>query len=313
MTNTTKKKSLQNFFLKLAACLLIISLVDFTAGAILNKYYFNQQSGYDYLTTCAIENTTADILILGSSRAVNIYNTDIFAKQTKLSCFNAGRYGEPIFYHYAVLKAALKRYTPKTVILSFDAGNFSINAEAYDRIAALLPYYKRHPEIHSIVELKSPFEKMKLLSSIYPFNSLPLSIVAGNRESNKAKYSNSNGFIPIEKTFEGELKTFDYTKEKQLDPVKIEVYKSLMQECINRKVELVVICPPYQIHRIGVDASINEGKRLAQQNDIRFLDYSADTSFTNYPALFADFRHLNIRGVEKFSNVIIDTLKKRFQ
>lgn len=311
MTDTNRKKPLLNFFLKIAACLLVLFLVDFAAGTALKKYYFKQQSGYDYLTTVAIENTTADILILGSSRAVNIYNTAIFEKQTGLSCYNAGRYGEPIFYHLAVLKAALKRYTPKTIILSFDAGNFSINAEAYDRIAALLPYYNRHPELHSIVDLKSPFEKIKLLSSIYPFNSLALSIAAGNRESNKAKYSNINGFIPIERTFEGPLKTFDYTQEKKLDSIKIDAFKSLMQECIDRKVELVVICPPYQVHPIGTDASITEGKRLAQQYDIRFLDYSRDTSFTNYPALFADFRHLNVKGVEMFSNIIIDTLGKR--
>ena len=285
-------------------------MIDLAGGAMLENFYFKQQSGYDYLTTYSIEKTNANILILGSSRAKNIYNTTIFEKQTGLTCYNTGRDGEPIFYHYAVLQAVFKRYTPKIVILSFDAGNFSKNTEAYDRITALLPYYKNHPEIHSTVALKSPYEKLKLLSRIYPYNSLLLPIIAGNRENNKEKYININGFIPIEKTFSGPLKTFDYTKEKNLDSIKINTYKSFIEDCINHKVELYIICPPYMIDPIGIDHSILEGKKIAQQYNIRFLDYSRDTSFTNYPSLFADFRHLNVSGVELFSYKVIDKIGK---
>ena len=285
-------------------------MIDLAGGAMLENFYFKQQSGYEYLTTYSIEKTNANILILGSSRAKNIYNTTIFEKQTGLTCYNTGRDGEPIFYHYAVLQAALKRYTPKIVILSFDAGNFSKNIEAYDRITALLPYYKNHPEIHSTIALKSPYEKLKLLSNIYPYNSLLLPIIAGNRENNKEKYITINGFIPIEKTFSGPLKTFDYTKEKDLDSIKINTYKSFIQDCIIHKVELYIICPPYIINPIGIDHSILEGKKIAQQYNIRFLDYSRDTSFTNNPSLFADFRHLNVSGVELFSYKVIDKIGK---
>ena len=285
-------------------------MIDLAGGAMLENFYFKQQSGYDYLTTYSIEKTNANILILGSSRAKNIYNTTIFEKQTGLTCYNTGRDGEPIFYHYAVLQAALKRYTPKIVILSFDAGNFSKNTEAYDRITALLPYYKNHPEIHSTVALKGPYEKLKLLSNIYPFNSLLLPIIAGNSENNKEKYINIKGFIPLEFFFSGPLKTFDYTKEKDLDGIKINTYKLFIQDCINHKVELYIICPPYIINPIGIDHSILEGKKIAQQYNIRFLDYSRDTSFTNNPSLFADFRHLNVNGVELFSYKVIDKIGK---
>ena len=64
------------------------------------------------------------------------------------------------------------------------------------------------------------------------------------------------------------------------------------------------------IDPIGIDHSILEGQKIEQQHNIRFLDYSRDTSFTNYPSLFADFRHLNVNGVELFSYKVIDKIGK---
>ena len=299
----------KSFIVKLFACLSLVFLLDLGIGSLLRKFYFKQESGFDFLTTYAIEKTKADILIFGSSRAVNIFNTAIFEKQMGLSCYNAGRYGEPVFYHYALLQAVLKRYNPKIVILSFDAGNFSENPEAYDRISALLPYYKSHPEIHSTVELKGPYEKLKLLSNIYPYNSLLLHIIAGNSAYSKKKYTNVNGFIPIENTISGPLQTFDYLKEKGLDSIKINTYKSFIQECINHHIQLHIVCPPYMINAIGTDQSIIEAKRIAQIYNIKFLDYSRDIFYTTKPQLFADYRHLNANGVELFSNNVIEKIQ----
>ncbi|MDN3657620.1 hypothetical protein QWZ08_18350 [Ferruginibacter paludis] len=264
-----------------------------------------QESGYDYLTTYSIERATPDILILGSSRAVNIFNTGIVETQTGLSCYNAGRYGEPVFYHYAVLQAALKRYTPKMVILSFDAGNFNKGLEAYDRIAVLLPYYENHPEIRPIIALKSRYENIKLLSKIYPYNSLLLPIITGNSRYSKTKYITQKGFIPIGKIFSGALQTYDYTKETSLDSTKIDIYRSFIKDCVAAHVQLHIVCPPYMIHAIGTDPSITEAKKIAAQYHVEFLDYSNDTAYTAHPLLFADYRHLNSTGVEVFTRSVI--------
>lgn len=142
MREAFKNDFFKSFILKLLAFVTVIFLLDIIIGHLLKKFYYKQKSGYDYLTTYSIEKTKADLLIFGSSSAVNIYNTEIFKNKTGLSCFNAGRHGQSLFYHYAVLKSVLKRYRPKIIVLSFDAGNFSRNQAAYDRLAVLLPYYK---------------------------------------------------------------------------------------------------------------------------------------------------------------------------
>jgi len=308
MIKSVYSNTLKSFFLKLFIFIIIVFVADRLLGAVLKKYYFKQEAGYDYLTTYAIEKTSAELVIFGSSRAANIFNTGMFETQTGLSCFNAGRYGEPVFYHYAVLKTVLKRYKPTMILLSFDAGNFSNNQESYDRMASLLPYYNDHPEIRAIVALKGRFEKTKLLSSIYPYNSLLLPIVSGNTASSKKRYPHLNGYIANKKIFTGELQTIDYSKETALDNNKINVYKAFIQDCEKAKIPLYIICPPYLVNSIGTDASITEAKKIAKESKINFLDYSRDTFFSNRPQLFEDFRHLNENGVEYFCNILIKKL-----
>ena len=310
MTNTLTHNSLKKFGIKLAAFFFVIFIADAIIGFELKKYYYKQVAGYDYETTYAINKTQAEIVILGSSRAANLLNSDIFENKLNKSCYNAGRSGCSIFYHYAILKSILKRYSPKMVILSFDAGNFSINNESYDRIAILLPYYKAHTEIKDVVELKGPYEKLKMLSCIYSYNSLLLPILSGNTENSKIKYANIKGYTPINEVIkDGPLQKFNYLKEKKLDSVKINIFKSFLQLCIDSNIELFIVCSPYLINANGVDSSIIEAKKIAQNKGVIFADYSKDSFYMKRSYLFADFRHLNATGVDYFSNDVITFIK----
>lgn len=293
-----------HFFAKGMLLLLMVALLDFSIGGLLKRFYYRQQSGNNYQTTVAIDNDESAILILGSSRAANLFNPLIFEQQLNLSSYNAGRYGYPIFYHYALLKARLKRQRPKVVILSFDAGNFSMRQDAYDQLSSLLPYYDGHPEIRPIVNYKSRYEKLKLVSSIYPYNSLLLPIVAGNSSLGKKKDATIKGFIPLQEVISGPLWTFDYTREKLLDTLKINTYKNFIDDCLGAKVKLFIVCPPYMIQATGIDRSITEAKKIAQQMQVPFLDYSRDSFYNRRPHLFADYRHLNEKGVAIFSKNI---------
>ena len=308
MLKSIGNKQFVKFLIKAGLFFLLFFILDFTTGSLLRFFYYRQEVGNDYQATLAIDSTKADIVIFGSSRAANLFDTEIFAKRLNMSCFNTGRYGYPIFYHYALLKAVTKRYIPKIAILSFDAGNFSVNQEAYDRLSSLLPYYKNHPEIRSIVDLKGPYEKIKMLSAIYPYNSLLLPVVSGNMESSKKKYATISGYIPLDENIHGPIRKFDYTTEKVLDTVKINVYKAFLQLCINAKIKLYVVCTPYKIEAKGVDKSITLGKCIALEFKIPFLDYSRDSVIVNQPSLFADYRHLNKKGVQLFSNTIAEIL-----
>ncbi len=296
------------FLVKLLIFIVTITVADLIIGTVLKKTYFKQQQGYDYMTTFSIKKANDPVMIFGSSRAVNIFNPAVMEKELNLPCFNAGRIGQSIFYHYAVLKSVLKRYKPEKIILSFDAGNFDKDQEDYDRLSSLLPYYESNPEIEPVINLKGPYEKIKAISTIYPYNSLLLPILNGNLNRNKRSYANIKGYMPIKKTTSGPVRTIDYTKEDVLDPEKINTYRAFISECIKAGIELHIVCPPYLVNAIGNDLSIETAKKIAAEYKIDFIDYSRDSFYMRQPQLFADFRHLNGKGADLFSEQVAEII-----
>ncbi len=301
----------RSFIVRLLIFSVTLYVADFAIGKVLQKLYFKQSSGFDYQTTYAINETTAPFLVFGSSRANNIFDPTIIEKELKLPCYNAGRYGEPIFYHYAVLKAVLKRYNPQIIILSLDAFSLAKDKDDYDLISVLLPYGDSHPELYDIINLKGPYERLKMISKIYPYNSLLLPMISGNLASSKEKNYNIKGYIPVQTTISGPLHTIDYTKNTLLDTTKINIYKAFIKDCIKAKIKLYIVCPPFMINAIGMDNSIITAKMVANTFSIPFFDFSRDTFYTTKPKLFYDYRHLNDKGVALFDKQVMDSIKFR--
>jgi hypothetical protein len=283
----------------------IILSLDAGIGGILRFLYFRQYTGIEYQTIYSINHTTADLLIFGSSRATHQYYPELFENNLNLSYYNVGRDGTSIFYHYAVLKAVLERYTPKMVILDFEADEFALIQESYDRLSCLLPFYRTHPEIRPIVRSKSKFERIKLLSSIYPFNSSVFTIVAGNSKFYVKLNENDKGYIPLLKMWNKPIGVNSDMPSSKLDENKISTYESFIKECVNSKIQLYVVCPPFYIKRLYQNPSVTLGKKIAGQYNVPFLDYSNDTTFINNPSLYADIVHFNNEGAKMFSGVLI--------
>lgn len=303
-----KKNPYKYFFLKLIVLFAFVFVADLLIGNVLRYYFFKQKRGSDYLTTYSIDSTKADLLIFGSSRASHHYQPPVFENHLRLSCYNAGRDGNFLFYHYAVLKAVLKRYSPKMIILDFTHGEFSKNEDSYDRISSLLPYYKSHPEIRSIIELKSPFEKLKLLSNIYPYNSLTLVIAGGNALFSEKKKEDINGYIPLTRVWGDSIKNENTPIKYEIDSTEIKVYESFIQDCINSKVKLYIICSPLFKKSNHTDYSVKLAQEIAKKYNVNFFDYSRDSTFINSPKLFYNAEHLNNEGAKVFSIKVADCI-----
>jgi hypothetical protein len=296
------------FILKLIILIAIVLVFDRVGGKILEHFYFSQENGFQYRTTYTIEETRAEILIFGSSRANHHYHPEVFENRLRLTYYNAGRDGNYIFYHAAVLKGVLKRYTPKIIILDFVSGEFEEDQISYDRLSSLLPYYKSHPEMRPIIRLKSRNENLKLLSHIYPYNSSIFAIAAGNADFNKKRNSDIKGYIPLNKKWNGSARIDSVAGSNEIDSVKVRIYKSFITDCINNNVSLFVVISPYLIVASEPTRSIVTGKEIAKKYNIPFIDMSGDTLFLKSPKLFADIHHLNDTGARVFSNLLIDKI-----
>ncbi len=308
MTAAQTKKQVTTFAVKLLIFLATVAALDIVIGKMLRKNYDTIKGGENYLASQSIAKADSQVMIFGSSRAVNILNPAVLASELKASCFNAGRMGQSVFYHYAVLEAVLKRYTPAVVILSIDAADFAKGQEDYDKLSQLLPYYSEHPEIRAVAEMKGPFEKIKMLSFIYPYNSLVLPIMKAKLAPGNGNYMN-NGYMPLEKKVQGPRLKVDYAKTALLDSNKVNAYRKFIDACKERNVQLFIVCPPYRIDASGTDKTIETAGAIAKEQGIDFFNYARDTFYTANDGYFADFRHLNKTGADIFSLEVAKKIK----
>ena len=291
----------------------LLFLLDALTGKILEYYYFKQSSGWLFRTTYSIEQTNADLLIFGASRANHHYDVRIIEDKMAISAYNTGRDGNAIFYHYAILQSILKRHIPKIAILDFSHGEFMKSKDSYDRISSLLPYYKFHPEIRPVIELKSPFEKYKLISGVYPYNSLLFQIIAGNsmNNRNRANRDDINGFVPLYKQWNAKLIVDSTFNKYDLDKVKIKYFNDFIQSCLNNKVSLYIMVSPCFVDFKGVDSSIIIAKDISGKYKIPFFDFSDSTQFHTSPLIYADESHLNNLGAKQYTNLVVQELNAR--
>lgn len=302
-----QKVKLKTLLFKVSIFLLTVFAGDIFFGSMLKKYYKSQECGEGHLTTFAIENANPQTLILGSSRAVNIFDPCVFKYELNTKTFNAGRVGQSIFYHYGVFTSMLKRHKPEIVILSFDRRDFSVDESDYDRLSELLPFYESHQELKPIFNLRGPFENLKTLSAIYPYNSLLLPIIRGHICSHHEVHF--NGYKPLDKTTTSPPPKINYGVYATLDTVKINAYKALIADCKREGIELFITCPPYFTDAISQDSSLLIAKKIAKENGISFIDDSDNSFYTSRKEYFADFRHLNENGSMTFSKEVSKKIK----
>lgn len=304
----TQLQSLKIILFKLVFLTALVFCIDFAAGKLLQHYYFSQKNGVQYRTTYAMEQTTAQVLVFGSSKATHNYRTDILAHELGMSCYNAGRDGNFIFYHYAVLQSVLKRYKPSLIILDFAGGEFRVSQDSYDRLSLLLPYYKNHPEIRTVTALKGPYEKIKMLSSLYPYNSSALTIISGNRAAGKAE--DINGYLPLYKEWPDSIKTVENEDSYPVDSMKVKYFKAFLSQCKSAGIKVCVVNSPYFQLSGKPDYAAVVAKKAADSLQVPFADFSTKDIFLNNRRLYADVAHLNDSGAHIFTQLLADEINK---
>jgi hypothetical protein len=305
-----KEKRIPLLLGKILLFFVIIFLLDASIGKVLEYLYFKQDSGLLYRTTYSLDSTKAEIVIFGSSTANHHYYPNSFEKRMDLSLYNAGRDGSSIFYHYAVLKCILKRYSPKIAILDFNIGEFKKDEQSYDRISSLLPYYQNHPEIRAIIQQKSQYEKYKIFSKIYPFNSLLFTIAIGNSDLNKLRENIQSevGYLPLKRVWTRDITTDTSNKNYVIDSNKIDIFENFIRDCHNSDVKLYIVASPRFLKYKFEDCSISIARDIAKKFNVDFFNFSDDPDFLDHPELFADISHLNDTGAKIYSNKVIDKI-----
>jgi len=285
----------------------VVFILDFAIGRILRHFYFTESSGLHFRTTYAIDKAETDILIFGSSRANHHYVPEVFEDSLKMTFYNTGRDGNGIFFQTAVLRTVLKRYTPKVIIFDY-LGSFARIQEDYDRMSSLLPYYKTHQEIRKIVELRSPYERMKLVSEIYPFNSMILTIAMGNLQMNRQRKPDNKGYVAAYGEWRQEIFTPAPRPVYVVDSNKVIAFREFISRAKESGVKVFVVYSPLFL-KFKRSQEIEICREICTTEQVPFWNFSQDTSFLNHNTLFHDISHLNHKGATIFSSIIASKIK----
>lgn len=300
----------KKFCIQLVIFTLIVFIADQIGGRALSWLYFKQNHGFLYKTTYTFNKVNTPVLIIGSSRANHHYYPQVFEDSLKLGCFNSGLDGGHIFYYDAALRCILKRYTPKIIVLDFLPQELENNPEDYDHLSVLLPYYSTHPEIRDLIMLRSRYERIKLFSSIYPYNSLIIPSLTGSLDlHHKAAYEiRLKGFDPgYNGVLKEKLKTVYYKNE--IDTNTVNTLQSFIKECSGHKIKLFIIVSPVFTNYKNQSESISIAKNIANHYEVKLWNYSQDNYFLNHRELFNDIAHLNPKGAEIFSKIVAERIK----
>lgn len=291
----------KKYIAKALLLFVLLFVADRGIGYGLKWMYFHQKGEDYFYTTKALDVQTADLVVLGSSRARNHYNPDVMEDSLHMSCYNAGRSGCFLVYQRAQLDLMLDRYTPTTIVLEVTPYDMAVGQSDYDRISGLLPY-SHHASWNEVIALKSPWESLKCLSAIYPYNSIFLKMVKNLKDRGEFKV---NGFQPLEGQWKQPMA--DYDIPTPLDECKVDMMRHIIEVCQAKDIKLVMVTSPMYAHAART-ATLQRTEELCREYGIQYRSFLNSTGYQDN-ALFHTSDHLNATGADKFSREIAHWLK----
>lgn len=298
--------------IKIITFLILIFLIDFSIGLVSDKFITNMMTGSIGIVNKTVQDTS-QVLILGSSRAQNHYNSKLISEISNTSVYNAGVGGYGVFYNYAVLSERIKNDKPELVILDI-APNILIDRKQYDKLNVYQPIMKKYQAFDSIVRLNPNFKQFLIMSNAYRYNSTLFDIVYEVSSTRKSL----DNFVSLEGVIQEDifkkngnaLVTELSQDEEELLYVQIDYIYKIKQLCEKSSIEFKVFLSP----SFYEDQKINKTRNLIlmslKQLDINYYDFYTDSSFYKKNALFKDVLHLNNKGNELYSKEVATIVKR---
>lgn len=289
---------------KFVIAIIILTVIDFGIGKLLNEVIKQSPDGRYYKANYSLKTSNEDAIIFGSSRAETNYTPSVFEDSLNLSCWNTGRGGQGLPFWYAMQKGILSRYTPKIVVVNIERDFLSVDLEksSYERAGFLRPFYYSHPEIRTLVNNISPYERFFLTSKIYAFNSSfyylfrPYMVkgIDGNKDdkgwktSNEVMVKSNNGIQKIKTNF-------------KINENTLKLFKNFTDDLLSKNCKVFLVISPNYGFSVESTSTIHYIKTM---KNITVLDHSNDYMFVNNNSYYKDFEHLNTDGAIKYSKII---------
>jgi hypothetical protein len=296
------------FILILSGTILLIVLFDHLFGLFVDYRLSEHKLPGDYAKIDYLMNEAdEEMIILGSSIAINALIPQTIEDSLQISCFNGGCNSQNFPFFLCMTEEILKRHTPRYLVLCLRSPELAIGNNG--RFNLLKPYYhKKSRSIDSFLEQENGTETLFLKSALYRYNTIGWRILLYHFSSDDEL--GQKGFMPhATPAFPPVLKDESrYTSfYRRLNEVHTTCFMSIIEKCKEAGVRLIVVTPPLyrKLPENGNPFELNELERLCREKNIPFLNDCQSPFFLSRPDLFYDNQHLNNKGSELYTRQFI--------
>ncbi len=289
---------------KIFILIIVLVIIDYSIGLILNQILINSPDGRYHKAYHSLLKCNDEIIIFGSSRAETNFASYVFEDSLGYSCWNTGRGGQMLPFWYAIQMGILERYIPKIVIINVENDFLTEDFDkgAYERIGFLRPFYYLQPVIQPIINKISKYERYKMGSKIYSYNSSFYYLLRPYLLKGLDGKIEERGWKPRDGKIKDKTgKMYIENSKKNLNHDSVLLFEKFIGNFISKGCEVYVVISPN--HGILIE-STSTIKYLNSKKELVLLNYANNHSFSENSDIFMDSSHLNRLGAVKFSKRI---------
>lgn len=296
---------MKKYILKILLFFGIVAVVDFGFGITCEWLQNHAKGGRMKGVRQSAIIQTADIVIMGSSRAHHHYVPSVITKRTGMTSHNAGVNGNGIVLVSGLFDLMEERYTPKVVLYdvtpAFDFNVYTEDGNNTRYIGWLRPYYWQQ-QVKKIVCRVNSSERYKNFSMMFRYNSKIADLL---KDQVVTSDYTKDGYAPLK----GKMKSPPQQKTGNVEIVQDTLKYHMMEEFIAKLSKsdsrLIMIASP----RYGVTTSdvFEPIKALCKKYGVEFWDYYCASDFQKMD-YFKESMHLNDTGAKVFSEFIAEKL-----
>lgn len=281
-----------------------VAIIDI-AGRFLFQYLFShprKDSRIEAIYKFIFHHDRDDIIIIGASRADRHYASQQIEDSLHVKVFNYGFEGCSIIHQYLSLLRAIENGGPQLVIL--DLSEAQLGEEwVYDRLSRYYPYYWRNDTIMSLIDdVEGRDMRFLMGSSLIQYNSQLFNLFIKDKQD--------KGFSPLPYTGTpfianaskmGSASPDIKKMGKSICPIAKKYLVKIQEECDKNNIKLVVCISP------SLFPSDGNIELLCKKQGI--LCWNMCSSVDN-PLYFSNETHLNEKGAEAFTGLLVKRIRK---
>jgi hypothetical protein len=306
-------KSFKTLITKAFSFIILIILLDLFAG-----YFF------DYLEKKAMNNNPqgmtaeysmwkveSDIIIAGASEVHHSLIPSLMKEKLGMSVYNCANDGQSFYYQYCMINSIIERKKPKMIIWSMSPYYLtSLTEKEKNSFSILNPFYDSNSYCKRVINMKSEFENLKMLSNLYRYNSSIFSLLINSF----SKTNSDDGYLALNDSgYKYPTLITRVLPKCKMDMEIKNAFIEVINKCKKSNIQLILIfAPRYEIDDYSKNDCYTDLVKIANKYNVPLIgEYYSSPIFLRDSTLFKDHAHLNDKGARLFTALLCEKIKQR--